>query len=159
MPRPYSRALPPLARARARTPSAAAAAAAPPLPAGCSADLLSRFDAAHLDSLPNAYVMALLASDAYPTSLLGGEGATNAKYDVTRYEAALRARWTALGARSVDVVDDDASRLEAHAVVVASGSDVFVAFRGTSTTEGWTNNARMSPWKLVGGSGEELSVS
>jgi hypothetical protein len=92
--------------------------------------------------------MAALASDAYPSTLLGDRGATNAKYDVSEYLATLRARWGALGARRVEVVDDASRRLEAHAVVAATATDVVIAFRGTSTPEGWAANARISPWRL-----------
>lgn len=137
------------------TGAAAALAAAQqlPPPATCGADVLSRFDPSRLDAPHNAFAMALLASDAYPAGVLGAEGATNAKYSVARYEEALRARWLALGARSIEAVDDAQAHLEAHALVAATATDVFVSFRGTSTTAGWTNNARLSPWKIVGSKG------
>jgi len=101
--------------------------------------------------------MAVLAGDAYPINLL--PGASNAKYNTLKYEAALRKRWAALGARTVEVVDDFEQNLEAHAIVAATASDIFIAFRGTSTTEGWTANAQFSPWKVeAGNGGKQLHV-
>jgi hypothetical protein len=123
-------------------------------PTACSGDLLNTFDRARLESLPNAFTMALLASDAYPATLL--PGASNAKYNTLKYEAALRKRWAALGARTVAVVDDWEDNLEAHAVVAATATDVFISFRGTSTTEGWAANARLSPWKVAAGADGQL---
>ena len=130
---------------------AVAAATAGRLPQPCSGALLSDFDPAALPSLRNAFTMALLASDAYPATLL--QHSTNAKYSAAAYTDTLRARWGALGARSMEAVDDSQDNLEAHALVVAGASDVFLAFRGTSTTEGWTSNVRIAPWKLASGAG------
>ncbi|KAI8472865.1 MAG: Alpha/Beta hydrolase protein [Monoraphidium minutum] len=121
--------------------------------AACRGDLLSNgfFDPEHLDSTHNAFVMALLASDAYPATLLPGQ--TNAKYSAPRYQAAVRARWAALGARTVAFVDDAAEGQEAHALVAATPRAVFVAFRGTSTTEGWGTNVKVTPYRIASGHG------
>jgi hypothetical protein len=101
--------------------------------------------------------MALLSNDAYPTNVMAG--ASNAKYNSARYEAAVRQRWGALGARTVEFVDDWEDNLEAHALVAATASDVFISFRGTSTPEGWAANARLSPWRVaIGGESSLLQV-
>ncbi|GBF95574.1 lipase [Raphidocelis subcapitata] len=149
----FALALAVLAVAAAAAARPAAAATAGRLPEPCSGALLSDFDSDALPSLRNAFTMALLSSDAYPATLL--PHASNAKYNTLVYQDTLRRRWAALGARSVEVVDDFEDNLEAHALVAASASDVFIAFRGTSTTEGWTSNVRIAPWKLASGSGAE----
>jgi len=129
-----------------------------PLADDCSGALMSNgfFDKDSLDSLNNAFVMATLASDAYPTNVLSS--GSNTKYNSQKYEAAVRQRWAALGARTVEFVDDFEEGMEAHALVAATASDVFIAFRGTSTPEGWAANARMSPWKVALGGEKTLQV-
>lgn len=74
----------------------------------------------------------------------------------THPQAAVRKRWAALGARTVEFVDDSEDNMEAHALVAATATDVFVSFRGTSTTEGWGANVRLSPWKVAAGNDGKL---
>jgi hypothetical protein len=81
---------------------------------------------------------------------------SNSDVDVPRYRAVVGDRWRALGARSVHFVDVDADEAhEGHAIIVATASDVLVAFRGTSTPEGWAANAQLSPWQIATRGGQD----
>jgi triacylglycerol lipase len=79
-----------------------------------------------------------------------GRGAKS-KDSGPRYESSVRSRWTALGAASVAFADDDDTG--GHAVIAATTSDVFVAFRGTSSTAGWAANAHVAQFKITSGKG------
>jgi hypothetical protein len=82
---------------------------------------------------------------------------SNSDVNVARYRDVVTRRWRAFGARSVHFVDVDADEAhEGHAIVVSTASDVLIAFRGTSTPEGWAANAQLSPWQIATRGGQDL---
>lgn len=137
------------------------------LPAGpCFKPLLQPpfFNREAAASLNNAYVAMLLARYTYPTAF-GINVNTNSSR--LTYQELFRRKWVALGAQASTIRFQDAgggpgARLrrivnaqkpEAHAVVLGTNSDVWIAYRGlTSVDSALTSDMKHSPVDAAFGS-------